>query len=301
MVASANQPIVHIGSATTSADWDGRDTSFSPKINQLSADADLQKTLHLQMKEGRWFQASSPADRHAFILNETAVRELGIRTPVIGQRFSLHGSSGLIIGIVKDFNYQSLHEKTGSLVVFNNPDWYHFFMIRTAPHRVSQAVQAVTDTWKKILPGTPLEYSFLDDRFNDIYRQDQKISTLIFAFAAIAVIISAMGLFGLAVFAAEQRTKEIGIRKVLGATMASISILLSKDFIKLVIISLLIAFPVAWWATSQWLENFAYRISISWWMFALAGVLALLIALLVTSYHAIKASMTNPVKSLRTD
>jgi putative ABC transport system permease protein len=300
-VSMVNQPVVQIGSASTGADWEGRNSSFKPKVAQLSADADLLKTMHFKMEEGRWFENSGESDKNNFILNETAVRELNIHQPVIGQRFSLHGQSGQIVGVVKDFHYKSLHEKVGSLVIFNNPDWWNFFMVRIHSQNATSAIQSVEDVWKKFAPGVPIEYSFLDERFNDLYRQDKLASELILVFALIALVISALGLFGLAAFASEQRTKEVGIRKILGASLPSIGVLLSKDFVKLVAIAFIIASPLAWWAMNSWLNNFAYRINMSWWMIGLSGLLAFVIALIITNYHAVKAGLQNPVTSLRSE
>ena len=298
-VSMVNQPLVKIGSSTTGADWDGRAENVKPKVAQLSADAGLAETMHLQLAEGRWFQPANASDKNNFILNETAVRELGIRKPVIGQRFTMHEKTGQIVGVVKDFHYRSMHEKVGSLVVFNNPEWWNYFMIRTKSGDAGRAILAVEKVWKQFAPGIPMEYSFLDERFDQLYRQDQLVSTLVLLFAVITVIISAMGLFGLAAFATERRLKEIGIRKILGASPASIGGLLSRDFIKLVVIAFILASPVAWWFMNSWLENFAYRIDMSWWMIGLSGVLAMLIALLITNYHAVRAALKNPVISLR--
>lgn len=301
-VTLANQPIVNIGSLSTgSADWDGHDTTFNPRIAQLSTDADFQKTMQLQMTEGRWFQHGDETDKNNVVLNEAAVAELNIHKPVIGQRFTFKGRTGRVIGVVKNFNYKSLHEKTGPLVAFNDPQWYRFFMVRTAPNNAIQAVHAVQKIWNKELPGNPLEYNFLDDTVNGMYREEQKISYLVFVFAIVAILISSLGLFGLAAFTAEQRTKEIGIRKVLGATVANIATLLSKDFVKLVCIAILIATPLTFWAMNKWIQNFAYRVDIVWWMFGAAGLLALVITLGTTSILSIKAAVANPVKSLRTE
>ncbi len=174
-------------------------------------------------------------------------------------------------------------------------------MVRIAPNNASQAVAEIQSVWKKILPGNPLEYNFLDDTFNELYKEDRQTSFLIFVFSIIAIVISSLGLFGLATFTAEQRTKEIGIRKVLGATVSNITGLLSKDFVKLVFIAILIASPIAFWAMNKWIQNFAYRIDISWWIFIAAGLMALAIALITISFQAIKAAIANPVKSLRTE
>jgi putative ABC transport system permease protein len=299
-VSLSNQSIVNVGSMSWSSDWDGREVNFNPKIRQLSTDADYERTMELQLKEGRWFLPGNKADINNVVLNETAVKELNIHLPVIGQRFTFQGRKGQIIGVVKDFNYQSLRDKTGPLIAFNAPDWYRFFMVRIAPGNATKALQEIQQVWKKYLPEDPLEYNFLDDSFNQLYKGDQQISSLIFVFALIALMISSLGLFGLAAFTAEQRLKEIGIRKVLGATVSGITSLLSKDFVKLVCIAIIIGSPIAWWAMNKWIENFANRTDIGLWMFALAGVIAVLIALISVSFQAIKAAMANPVKSLRT-
>ncbi|HEY3388414.1 MAG TPA: ABC transporter permease [Prolixibacteraceae bacterium] len=301
-VTLANQSIINIGSISTgSADWNGHDDAYNPKIAQLSTDADFQKTMQLQLKEGRWFVQGNIADRNNVVLNETAVNDLKIPAPVIGQRFTFKGRRGEIIGVVKDFHYKSMHDKTGPLIAFNDPQWYRFLMVRTSQGNASKAVQDIQSAWKKFLPGSPLEYSFLDDAFNDLYKEDQKASFFIFIFSIIAIMISALGLFGLAAFTAEQRTKEIGIRKVLGASISTIISLLSKDFIGLVAIAILIASPIAWWGLNNWIQNFAYRIDISWWMFVAAGCVAIVIALVTVSFQAVKAAIANPIKSLRTE
>jgi putative ABC transport system permease protein len=301
-VSIANQSIVNIGSYSTgSADWDGHDTTFNPKIAQLATDAEFANTLQLQMKEGRWFQQGNEADKNNVVLNEAAVKELNLKQPLVGKRFTFKGKAGQVIGVVKDFKYKSMHDKTGPLIAFQNPNWYRVFAVRTAPGSIQQALAALQNTWKKFLPGSPLEYEFLDETFNNLYKEDLQVSSLIFVFALIAIAISCLGLFGLAAFTAEQRSKEIGIRKVLGASVAGITQLLTKDFLKLVITAIVIASPVALWAMNNWLQGFAYRISVSWWMFALAGLIAVGIALITISWHAVKAAISNPVKSLRTE
>ena len=240
-------------------------------------------------------------DKNNVVLNEAAVAALNIHKPVIGQHFIFKGRTGQIIGVVKDFNYKSMHDRTGPLIAFNDPNWFRFFMVRVAPNNASHAINEVQNIWKQMLPGSPLEYSFLDDTFNELYSEDQKTAFLILAFAIIAIMISCLGLFGLATFTAEQRSKEIGIRKVLGASVAGIVKMLSTEFVKLVIIAACIALPVGWIGINKWLENFAYHVHISWWMLAVPGLLALLIALVTVSFQAIKAALANPVKSLRTE
>ncbi|MEP7376965.1 MAG: ABC transporter permease [Chitinophagaceae bacterium] len=301
-VAASNQPVENIGSMCSGcAEWPGRDTSYKAKIVQLSADADFQKTMQLQMKEGRWFSEGNENSKQGFILNETAVRDFKLKEPVVGQAFIFKGDTSQVMGVVKDFYYKSMHERLGPLVVFNNPQWRNRFVVRIAPKSAAAAISRIQNVWKKYIPESPLEYTFLDDTFNELYKEDQQTSFLILVFAIIAIVISGMGLFSLAAFEAEQRTKEIGIRKVLGATVAGIAMLLSKDFVKLVCIGILIASPIAWWAMNKWIQNFAYRIDIGWWIFLLAGLIAVMIALITVSFQSIKAAITNPVKSLRTE
>ncbi len=300
-VTMANQPVVNMGSMSTGADWDGRDKSYNPKISQLATDADFQQTIQLQMKAGRWFGKGNKADKNNVILNETAVTEFNIHKPVIGQRFSFKGRTGQIIGIVKDFHYQSLHDKIGPLVAFNDPAWFRFFLVRVPAGNTAQSIKIVQETWKSYFPNKPLEYTFLDDSFNELYKEDQQASTLIAVFAITAVVISAMGLFSLVAFAAAQRTKEISIRKVLGASVTSIISLVSRDFLRLIIVAIFIASPVAYFIMQKWVQSFAYRISISWWIFILAGFLAIVIALITISFQAVKAALANPVKSLRSE
>ena len=301
-VAVASQPVFNIGSMCSEcADWPGHDSSYKPKIAQLSADADFLATLQLQMKEGRWFRGGEGVDRKSFILNETAVKDFHLAAPVTGSPFIFKGDTGQIIGVVKDFVYKSMHQKTGPLVVFSNPAWSSQFTVRTGAKNTAAAVAGIENTWKKLLPGSPFEYSFMDDSFSKLYKKDQQTSLLILFFAIIAIAISAMGLFSLAAFAAARRTKEICIRKILGASVAGITALLSKEFVQLVCIAILIATPLAAWVMQQWLQDFAYRVFISWWMFAAAGLCALFIALVTISVQAVKAAMANPARRLRTE
>lgn len=306
-VSTSNQPLANLGSMCMECvDWEGRDTGFINKVSQievaqLAVDAGFQKTLQLTMKEGRWFDGANTSDRHNVVLNETAVRSFDLKQPVTGKRFIFSGDTGLIIGVVKDFKFRSMHEKTGPLVAFANPAVRNHFTVRAGAGNASAAVAAIERMWKTSFPGVPLEYNFMDDTFNNLYKKDQQASFLVLVFAGIAIVLSALGLFGLATFSAEQRTKEIGIRKVLGATVFNLAKLLSSEFLLLVLIALVLATPVAYWAMTQWLQGFAYKIHISWWMFAAAGMLAVFVAIVTVSYQAIKAALANPVRSLRSE
>jgi len=301
-VTTSNQPIVNMRSKCNGCiDWQGRDTTYNPIILQLNADADFQKTMQLKMKEGRWYKEGFVEDKHGFILNETAVQNFKLKAPVVGMPFIFRGDTGKVIGVVKDFVCGSMHETIGPVVIFNDPRWRNHFAVRASAGNQSAIIAGIIKLWKKNVPDTPLEYSFMDETFNKLYKSDQQASLLILVFAVIAVFISALGLFSLAAFAAEQRTKEIGIRKVLGATVKSIAFLISKGFIQLVFVSIIIATPIGWWAMNKWLQNFAYHIQSGWVLFLLAGIIALIIALLTVSFQAIRAAVANPVKSLRTE
>ncbi|MBS1662979.1 MAG: ABC transporter permease [Bacteroidetes bacterium] len=299
---AASQSIVNLQSSNAgSADWDGHDTSFRPTVFQLSADPYYKDVLQIQLAQGRWFQPDSKLDQHNFVLNETAIKDFKIHTPVLGQRFTFQGDTGQIIGVVKDFHFASLHKRIGDMVFMNNPGWRNTIFVKTQAGKTPQALAAAKALWQRLAPDKPFEYIFQDEQFDQLYKDDRRLSTMIWVFSVIAIFISCLGLFGLAAFAAEQRTKEIGIRKVLGATVGNLVTLLSTDFLRLVLLSILIASPVAGWLMHQWLQDFAYHVPLSAWIFLLAGSMALLIAILTISFQALKAARSNPVKNLRTE
>ncbi|BAU54391.1 ABC transporter permease [Mucilaginibacter gotjawali] len=298
-VSMAGSGLVDFGNASAGGfDWAGRPKDFDPSFAPLSADVDFQNLMQVRIKEGRWFR-DDIADKKNVLLNETAVKLTGLREPVIGQRFIHQGDTGVIVGVVKDFHYKSLHDKIGPMVISDNPG--EGFYIRTTRGNTAAAIAAAGKIWQQYFPNTPFVYDFLDETYNNLYKQEQQSSVLVTLFALIAIFISALGLLGLAAFAAEQKVKEIGIRKVLGASMQHIVRLLSVDFIKMVCIASIIAFPLAWWAMNKWLQGFAYRIALSWWIFLGAAAIALLIALITVSFQAVKAAIANPVKSLRSE
>lgn len=288
-------------SSSGNFDWDGRPEDSNPEISPFHVDSKFKDLANLKLIEGRWFNPHSKADAANVLLNETAIKELGIREPYIGQRFASQGDTGTIIGIVEDFHYRSMHTKIGSVIIKNQTNYSSSFLVRTVPGRSNDAVAAVEKIWKELLPQTPFAHKFLDEEFNLLHRADQKTAGIIWIFSLIAIFISCLGLYGLAAFSAERRTREIGIRKVLGATVSNVVQLISSEFIILVTISIFIATPIARWLMGKWLEEFAYRIEPGWWMFALAGLLAVLVAFVTVSFQAIKAAIANPVKSLRTE
>ena len=288
-------------SSGNSTDWNGRAEGFEPAIAFFRVDTSFKNIVNLKIKEGRWYETGNLADQHNSILNETAVREFNIQKPVIGQRFVSQGDTGVIIGVAEDFYYKSLHEKIGPVVIRTMDENNSTFLIKTMPGKVKEAEQAAEAVWKKFYPSEPFAASFLDEEFEKLYRADNKTSTLIWSFAVIAIFISCLGLFGLAAFTTERRNKEIGIRKILGASVTNIVSLLSREFVYMVLFSMVIAFPIAWLAMNKWLEDFAYRIDLAWWIFLTAAIIALAIAIITVSLQAIKAAMANPVKSLKTD
>ena len=263
-------------------------------------------TLDMKLIEGRNFSSDFPTDSSGIIINQAFANLLNKKDLLNRPVYFMDNfpdkdlTTYHIIGVVKNFNFNSLHDNIGPLVLLYKPqNGSVAFRINTA--NVDKTIVSMKQIYKKIAPGQPFEYSFMDEDFNNSYKAEQKIGRLSITFSILAILIACLGLFGLITFAASQRTKEIGIRKVLGATVADVSSLLAKDFMKLVLIATLFAFPLAWWAMNGWLQEFAYRITISWWIFLVAGAVAILIALLTLSYQAIKAATANPVESLRTE
>ena len=298
--ASDVYDLSNVGSSTGDLEWETKPPDANIMITQLSTDKDFISTMRMKFVEGDNF-TGTPADSAYYIFNETAVKTMGLKTPYVGHRITFHGQKGTIKGVVKDFNFQSLKEKIAPLIFFTNWDNRNILYVRTTGSHAQSAIAAVENQYKKYAGDTPFRYNFLDKSFEEQYKSEQRSGTLFKVFAGIAIFISCLGLFGLATYTAQVKTKEIGIRKVLGASVAGIVQLISTDFLKLVIIAIIIATPIAWWAMNKWLEGFAYKVNISWWAFALAGISALIIALATVSFQAIKAAVANPVKSLRSE
>ncbi len=299
-ITSVSQDLNDVSSTTTGASWPGKPAGSSLMLNQLSVDHDFIETFEVEVVQGRAFNKDLASDSVAFMLNEEAVNQMGLQEPV-GTRLSMHGVSGTVVGVTSNFHFKAMKEKISPLVLFVAPNWRSRLYIRVKSDNIQESIAAIESVWKSFEPAYPFEYSFLDESFDKMYRAEQRAGKLFTYFAAVAILISCLGLFGLAAFTAEQKTKEIGIRKVLGASTTSIAVLLSKEFTRLVLIALVIASPLAWFLMNKWLDDFAYRIHISWWIFAVAAVIALLIAWLTVSYQSVKAALANPVKSLRSE
>lgn len=290
-----------IENSTGGVEWKGKDPTADMQFTQSAVGYDFIKTMHLQLEQGRDFSKDFATDSVGYIINESALKRIGYKDPV-GKPLTFWQKKGTIIGVLKDFHFNSLHVPINPLVLRlgENIEWGNA-LVKTEPGKTKEALVSLEKVCKNLNPKFPFTYKFSDEEYQKLYKSEQVVSQLARYFAFLAIFISCLGLLGLVMFTAEQRTREIGIRKVLGATVPNVVGLLSKDFLSLVLIANLISWPLGWWAMSKWLQNFEYRISISWWVFALAGLAAVLIALLTVSYQAIKAAIANPVKSLRTE
>ena len=287
-----------------------RDPSFDAKrviiFTTFYVDEKYIPTLGMQLSKGRNFSEEFKSDSSAIILNESAAALLGVKDPLNIQLYR-PGNNEMtkvlpyhVVGVVKDFNFSTMHQKVGPLVITRGEHWGNI-ALSVSTHDLPSLIGQVETKWKTMSAGMPFHYSFMDNDFNNLYTAEQQTGKLFITFAVFAILIACLGLFGLVTYAAEQRTKEIGIRKVLGARVGTIVVLLSRDFTRLVLIASLISFPLAWWAMNKWLGSFAYRVSIGWWVFVIAGALALGIALVTVSFQTIRAALANPVKSLKTE
>ncbi len=306
----------HIVSASYTDNIPGRNfgqTVFVPEnspssqkyiLAMMSTGYDFDKTMKQQLKEGRFFSSDYPSDTLAVVLNENAVKLMEINNPV-GKRLVLPGRTPdqnvtyTIVGVLEDFHFESLHQKIRPLAITLKRGLTAYMPIRIKAKDVQGSVSFIEREWKKFVPDKPFEYFFLNDDFNKLYQSEQKTGEIFTSFSILAIFIACLGLFGLAAFTAERRTKEIGIRKVLGSSIISIIFLFSKEFAKWVLIANIIAWPIAYYFMNNWLKDFAYKININLWVFAASGIIAFIIAIITISIHAIKAATSNPVKSLR--
>lgn len=291
----------NIMSTSGDLDWTGRDQNLDNNVAAAFVGYDFSKTMNIKMLSGRDFSKDFAADTANYIINEAAARMMKMSDPV-GKQVKFWMGKGTIVGLMKDFHLNSFHEAIRPLILVHYKGLNtEYMMVRTRPGQTQQALTQVEKIAKEFNPNYPFTYHFLDEDYERMYRSEMIVNTLIQYFGVLAIIISCLGLLGLAAFTAEQRTKEIGIRKVLGANVASVVSLLSKDFVKLVVISIVLATPLSWYIMNKWLNDFIYHIDITWEIFAIAGILALAIALFTVSFQSIKAALLNPVKSLQTE
>ena len=298
-ITRSNSNIIQLSNQTGDTEWDGKKEGETFMVYPVSVDKDFIPFFNMQVTKGANFTGALTDSSH-FILNEAAVSVLGMKDPV-GKHFKMWENDGTIIGVVKDFHFASMKEKIEPAVLFYNPQNTGRMYIKTTTQHAQAAIRAARQQYEKYNAGYPFTYAFLDDTFNNLYKTEQKTGILFNLFAAIAILISCLGLFGLSTYTAQVRTREIGVRKVLGASVTGITRLLAFDFIKLVLIAIVVAIPLSWYIMHSWLQDFAYRVELNGWIFLIAGIIAVVIALLTISVQSVKAALANPVKSLRTE
>jgi ABC-type antimicrobial peptide transport system permease subunit len=285
---------------TSGLNWEGRDPKKPIVYSVKTVDYDLIETLGIEMAEGRSFSREFGAEGEKLIFNETAIKTMGIKNP-IGKKINMWGEEKTIVGVTKDFFANSVHEEIPPIVMRFDPSRTSEFVVKIAAEKEKQTIKQLSELYAEFNPGFPFNYAFMDEKYNQLYASEQRVATLSKYFAGLAILISCLGLFGLAMFNAKQRAKEIGIRKVLGASVGKVVIMLSKDFVKLAVIAVFIAFPISWYALTQWLDNYAYKADLSIMTFVLSFAGIVIITLLTVSYQAIKAALANPVESLKSE
>jgi ABC-type antimicrobial peptide transport system permease subunit len=287
---------------TTDPVWPGKPANSSISFKVLRSDDGFIPAMNIKLSAGRNFYGNR-ADSSNYIINEKAMLAMGLtKQNVIGTKLEMWNGKGEIIGLTDDFVNGNLHQGIEPLILmFTTTNGFNYYIKTIENANVNQTLARIETVTKKYSPEYPFEYSFLDGDYSKEYKTESVLGKLSFGFTLVAVIICCLGLFGLATFTAEQRIKEIGVRKVLGASVPDIVVLLSKEIAGLVVIAIIVAIPTAYYFLNKWLQDFAYRIDISWWVFVLAGLSALMIAFLTVSIQAIKAAVANPVKSLRTE
>lgn len=286
--------------STIAVSWPGKLETDRVMFTQMAVGYDYLETMKIKLIDGRDFSRDFASDSVGYIINEESARRMNLTDPV-GQEITFWGRTGKIVGLVKDYHLNSLHTSIEPLVLHLHPEWSHLMIARTEPGRTVEAMDGLSQLWSRMNPAYPFAYEFVDDVFESQYKSEEIVSTLANYFSGMAIFISSLGLLGLIIYTAEQRVKEFGIRKVLGASVRSIFLLLSKDFVILIVIAFAISGPFAWYVMQRWLENFAYPADISWEVFALSGFFAIAIALITVTSQAIKVAVRNPVDTLRND
>jgi putative ABC transport system permease protein len=280
-------------------EWEGQEPEDDVRSFVNLVDWDYTETMGMVIAEGRAFSTMFPTDSSdAFIVNQEAVRRMGLESP-IGTQLRMWRFSGKIVGVVEDFHHKSLHSQIGPMVLMISSDWRYHLYLRIKPGDITRTLASLEETWNKIIPELPFSFQFLDEAVDRLYGTEYRLRTMGLWATVLTILVACLGLFGLAAYMAESRTREIGIRRVFGASAASVVYLLSKEFVGLVIFANFVAWPIAYYASSRWLDNFAYRTDVAWETFAVAGVLALVVALTTVSYQAIRAARANPVDALK--
>jgi putative ABC transport system permease protein len=291
----------NLTTGTTDVKWSGKDPQLQIIFPHLGVDENFARTFGMHLISGRFFSKDFQGDRNNYVLNEAALKIMKMDpASAIGKELTFNGRKGEIIGVLKDFNFKPVHQAVEPLVMKFNGSGGNL-IVRTTPENIKNILAQVKNAFRDVYADYPFSYGFVDEELSKLYISEQQMGKLFNVFAILSVIVSGLGLFGLSAYAVQKRIKEIGVRKVLGASVTGIVSMLSKDFIKPVAIAAVIAFPTAWWIMNQWLQGFAYRVGINWWIFAVAGIITLVIAFVTISFQTIKAALANPIKSLRTE
>lgn len=298
-ISRASATFMGRNSNTSGLDWPGKDPETLILFENVGVDYGLIETMGFELLDGRTHSEEFGADSSRIVINQTAANVMGLENPV-GSFITLWDEETEIIGVVEDFHFQTLRSEIAPLF-FRLVDYSSLAYVRISSDNIQNTLSQIEDIYKEFNPTFPFAYEFMDQQYAALYRSEQQIGDLAWYFSIFAIIISCLGLFGLSAFTAEQRAKEIGVRKVLGASVQNLVVLLTKDFTKLVIIAICIAIPMSWWLMNKWLSDFAYQSGMSWWIFALSGVLAIVIAWLTVSWQSIKAALVNPVQSLKSE
>ncbi len=296
-----NQLPIDVGNSGQGVSWPGKAATETVLFDKLEVGAGFDKTMQLEMLEGRTFSDDHPTDKDGFVINETAARLMKLEKPWVGRVITNQDRQGAIIGVAKDFASSHIAKKAAPMLITPFDEAGGKVLIRIQPENAGAAMSSIGEVYKQFNPQYPLDLKFLDVFFEKMYRSESVIGRLSTVFTVLAIFIACLGLFGLAAFTAQQRTKEIGIRKVLGATVGQILVLLSKDFLRLVLVAVAIALPLAAYFMQGWLEQFSMHIEISWWVFAGTALLSLVLAMMTVSYQSVRTARMNPVKSLRAE
>jgi len=297
-VSGSELNILNVENLAVGLHWEGKTEDRNFNISTMGVDRNFFSLMNISLAEGSGFTGTE-ADSARFYFNETAIKQMGLENPV-GKAVTMFGKTGVIAGVVKDFHFRKMDEPIGPIIMYL-PSYYWTLYIKFAPGKIQEGLAATQKIWKKYNPDFPIAYQFMDEAFNEMYHSDQAKRSLFNYFSIVAILISCLGLFGLVTYTAETRTKEIGIRKVMGAKVKDIVLMLSKEFLILVGIAMLIAFPLAWYWLDKMLQDYVYRIHIGWWIFALAGLITIILTLLTVGWQAIKAATANPVKAIKTE
>ena len=298
-VTASTQLPINIGNSTGDLEWEGKNPDDRILFTNMDVDYEFIETMKMTMKEGRAFDRSIISDTSNYIVNEVAAAKFGFKESVSGQDLTMWDKKGKIIGVVKDFNFGSLHRPIEPLVLRVKSKYISCFLVRTKPNETEAAIRSTETLWKEYAEGYPFRYSFLNQNWEDYYKSEKQRGQVFNVISILSIFISCLGLLGLSAFSAERRTKELGIRKVLGASVNGLVGLMGKEFAVLVLLASAIGFPLGWYIMDKWLQSYAFHVEVGWLTVLGASAFCVSIALLTVSYHAIRVAIANPAKAIR--